>query len=119
MRDQLDVFHLALPAYDLESTEGFYVDSLGCKLARRYEDRITLDFFGDQLVCHLIEPPSGERQPPVKSSNIRSICRCSMSKELRGRTSPLCDLSCGSRFAIRISPLLEDAPPRSIRPGRD
>lgn len=31
--------------------------NLGCKLARRYPDRITLDFFGDQLVCHLTEPP--------------------------------------------------------------
>jgi hypothetical protein len=65
MRDQLDVFHLAVPAYHLESTEHFYVDSLGCKLARRYENRITLDFFGDQLVCHLSEPPSGGFQPPT------------------------------------------------------
>src|SRR5262249_9376335 len=31
----------------------FYVSKLGCKLARRYPDRITLDFFGDQVVCHL------------------------------------------------------------------
>ncbi len=30
----------------------------GCKLARRYADRITLDFFGDQLVCHLAEEPA-------------------------------------------------------------
>jgi hypothetical protein len=65
MRDQLDVFHLAVPAYHLKSTEGFYVDLLGCKVARRYEDRITLDFFGDQLVCHLSEPPSGQRPPPT------------------------------------------------------
>ena len=28
---------------------------LGCKLARRYNDRITLDFFGDQVVCHLTD----------------------------------------------------------------
>jgi extradiol dioxygenase family protein len=66
MRDQLDVFHVAIPAYDLESTEGFYVDLLGCKLARRYQDRITLDFFGDQVVCHLSEPPSeGPKTPPL------------------------------------------------------
>jgi extradiol dioxygenase family protein len=64
MRDQLDVFHLAVPAYDLKSMEEFYVD-LGCKVARRYEDRITLDFFGDQVVCHLSELPSGERRPPT------------------------------------------------------
>jgi extradiol dioxygenase family protein len=65
MRDQLDVFHVAIPAYDLESMEGFYVDLLGCKLARRYEDRITLDFFGDQVVCHVSELPSGGPKSPT------------------------------------------------------
>jgi hypothetical protein len=65
MRDQLDVFHVAIPAFDLQSMEDFYVDLLGCKLARRYEDRITLDFFGDQLVCHMSDPPAEERQPPT------------------------------------------------------
>lgn len=57
MRESRDVFHLAIPAYDLDQTLAFYVTKLGCKLARRYEDRITLDFFGDQLVCHLTSMP--------------------------------------------------------------
>jgi extradiol dioxygenase family protein len=59
MRTTGDVFHLAVPAGDLDEAQRFYVDLLGCKLARRYADRITLDFFGDQLVCHLWEdgPP--------------------------------------------------------------
>jgi extradiol dioxygenase family protein len=48
-----DAFHLAIPARDLDEAEHFYVKQLGCKLARRYDDRITLDFFGDQVVCHL------------------------------------------------------------------
>lgn len=55
MRTTLDLFHLAIPVHDLAAAEHFYVDLLGCKLARRYPDRITLDFFGDQLVCHLTE----------------------------------------------------------------
>jgi extradiol dioxygenase family protein len=55
MRTTTDVFHLAIPVHDLAAAECFYVDLLGCKLARRYPDRITLDFFGDQLVCHLTE----------------------------------------------------------------
>jgi uncharacterized protein len=55
MRTQDDVFHLAIPVHDLDEAQRFYVDLLGCKLARRYPDRITLDFFGDQLVCHLSE----------------------------------------------------------------
>lgn len=63
MRDQLDVFHVAVPAHDLDSTEAFYVDLLGCKRARRYEDRVTFDFFGDQLVCHLSDI-AGDPQSP-------------------------------------------------------
>jgi extradiol dioxygenase family protein len=53
MRNIGDTFHLAIPVRDLAESEDFYVAKLGCKLARRYEDRITLDFFGDQVVCHL------------------------------------------------------------------
>lgn len=53
MRDPDNVFHLAIPCKDLDNTQNFYVNKLGCKLARRYADRVTLNFFGDQLVCHL------------------------------------------------------------------
>ncbi|MCY0898820.1 MAG: VOC family protein [Firmicutes bacterium] len=53
MRDPHNVFHLAIPCRDLDEAYDFYVTKLGCKLARRYHDRITLDFFGDQVVCHL------------------------------------------------------------------
>jgi uncharacterized protein len=59
VRESRDAFHLAIPAHHLGDTEDFYVRQLGCKLARRYPDRITLDFFGDQVVCHLTEPPAG------------------------------------------------------------
>ena len=55
MRSTGDTFHLAIPAHDLDVAQDFYVTKLGCKLARRYNDRITLDFFGDQVVCHLTE----------------------------------------------------------------
>jgi extradiol dioxygenase family protein len=60
MREIRDVFHLAIPSYDLDTTVDFYVGGLGCKLARRYDDRVTLDFFGDQLVCHLSAAPEVE-----------------------------------------------------------
>ena len=53
MREPGDVFHLAIPVRDLDEAQHFYVTLLGCHLARRYDDRITLDFFGDQVVCHL------------------------------------------------------------------
>lgn len=62
MRTTDDVFHLAIPAADLDDAYAFYVTGLGCKLARRYPDRITLDFFGDQVVCHLHEVVDAEPQ---------------------------------------------------------
>ena len=52
MRNPAKVFHLAIPCADLNATEAFY-SQLGCTVARRYEDRLTINFFGDQLVCHL------------------------------------------------------------------
>jgi uncharacterized protein len=63
MRTASDVFHLAVPVRDLDEAQRFYVDMLGCKLARRYADRITLDFFGDQLVCHLHEDEFPRERP--------------------------------------------------------
>ena len=60
MRTTDDAFHLAIPAADLDATQAFYVAGLGCKLARRYADRITLDFFGDQVVCHLSDEVAQE-----------------------------------------------------------
>jgi uncharacterized protein len=62
MRTTQDAFHLAIPAADLDAAQEFYVAGLGCKLARRYADRITLDFFGDQVVCHLSERIDHEPQ---------------------------------------------------------
>jgi uncharacterized protein len=64
MRTTYDVFHLAIPVHDLDEAQEFYVGLLGCKLARRYPDRITLDFFGDQLVCHLTEGARPSPEPP-------------------------------------------------------
>lgn len=64
MREQYNVFHLAIPCQDLDETVDFYVFKLGCKLARKYDDRVTLDFFGDQVVCHL-NPESIDLNPTL------------------------------------------------------
>lgn len=64
MRTTNDVFHLAIPVHDLDDAQQFYVGLLGCKLARRYPDRITVDFFGDQLVCHHTEGARPDPEPP-------------------------------------------------------
>ncbi|HKN92040.1 MAG TPA: VOC family protein [Acidimicrobiia bacterium] len=65
MRESRDVFHLAIPARDLDEALEFYVGKLGCHLARRYDDRITLDFFGDQVVCHRSGPEAIDPSPAL------------------------------------------------------
>jgi extradiol dioxygenase family protein len=60
MRTTHDACHIAIPARDLDEAVEFYVFGLGAKLARRYADRVTFDFFGDQLVCHLCEDVPAE-----------------------------------------------------------
>ncbi len=65
MRDPKNVFHLAIPSHDLGMAKEFY-ELLGCEVARTYEDRITLNFFGDQVVCHFdegYEPPEPKMYP--------------------------------------------------------
>lgn len=46
-------FHLAFPVNDLESTEHFYVELLGCKVGRRSEHWIDFDMGGNQISAHL------------------------------------------------------------------
>ena len=46
------IFHLAIPCADLAKAKEFYV-KMGCEIAREHEDRININFFGDQVVCHL------------------------------------------------------------------
>ena len=45
--------HLAIPCHNLEEAVAFYRDRLGCRVGRYKGDRVTFDFFGAQLVCHL------------------------------------------------------------------
>lgn len=56
-----DIFHLAIPTHDLDEAERFYTEILGARRARRYDDRVTFEFFGHQIVCHLA-PDRVERE---------------------------------------------------------
>jgi extradiol dioxygenase family protein len=91
MRNPGDVFHLAIPVRDLDEAQEFYVTRLGCHLARRYEDRITLDFFGDQVVCHLSD--EWEREPKMyprhfgvtfrELGDFEAVLRCAELRDIR------------------------------------
>ncbi|MHB1740647.1 MAG: VOC family protein [Actinomycetes bacterium] len=63
MRNTHDACHIAIPTRDLDESVRFYLGGLGARLARRYPDRVTFDFFGDQLVCHLSEDTPAEPVP--------------------------------------------------------
>jgi hypothetical protein len=60
-------FHLAFPVTDLEATRDFYCNLLGCKTGRESEHWIDFDFFGHQIVAHLVAP---EDHPAVKTNQV-------------------------------------------------
>ena len=62
MHNSVNHFHLAIPTHDLDQAWSFYIEGLGCPSGRRYDNRITLNFFGDQLVCHL-SPDAVDAEP--------------------------------------------------------
>jgi extradiol dioxygenase family protein len=54
-------FHLAFPVHDLAAARAFYGDLLGCPEGRSAEDWVDFDFFGHQIVAHLVADSSGGR----------------------------------------------------------
>lgn len=57
-------FHLALPVTDLDAAAHFYGEILGCPRGRSSARWIDFDFWGHQLVVHLVdEQPAVSRNP--------------------------------------------------------
>lgn len=50
----LTPFHLAIPVYDLIVARKFYGTLLGCEEGRSSDTWVDYNFFGHQLVCHLV-----------------------------------------------------------------
>ncbi len=53
-------FHLGFPVNDIEETRAFYGDLLNCKIIRSSDTTINIDFWGHQLVGHLVPDVAGE-----------------------------------------------------------
>lgn len=49
-------FHLAIPVRDLRGARAFYGELLGCAEGRSAEEWVDFNFFGHQLVCHVVNP---------------------------------------------------------------
>jgi len=62
----LPPFHLAVPVHDLNAAEGFYGELLGCSRGRSANHWVDYDFYGHQLVCHVV--PAARREP-VEGAN--------------------------------------------------
>jgi extradiol dioxygenase family protein len=52
-------FHLAIPVRDLASARAFYGGLLGCPEGRSAAEWVDFDFFGHQLVCHVVAGRNG------------------------------------------------------------
>ncbi|MFA3791590.1 VOC family protein [Aliiglaciecola sp. SL4] len=48
-------FHLAIPVDNLQQAERFYGELLGCSKGRQSEQWIDWNFYGHQLVTHLVD----------------------------------------------------------------
>ncbi|MEP2773585.1 MAG: VOC family protein [Fulvivirga sp.] len=67
-------FHLAFPVNDLEATDKFYSNILGCSKGRSSDHWIDYNLFGHQIVAHLAPEDAGKgstndvdgHQVPVK-----------------------------------------------------
>ena len=51
----LSPFHLAFPVRDIQATEDFFVNYLGCQVGRQAPRWIDFNFFGHQISAHLVD----------------------------------------------------------------
>ena len=63
-------FHLALPVTDLQNTPNFYTEVLGCERGRSSDRWIDLNFWGHQLVLHLVGELAGIVTNPVDGEQV-------------------------------------------------
>ena len=57
MTNRLPPFHLAIPVTNILKAREFYTNILGCSVGRQDDKWIDFNFFGHQLVAHLISEP--------------------------------------------------------------
>ncbi|MBL4793196.1 MAG: glyoxalase, partial [Citromicrobium sp.] len=53
-------FHLAFPVDDLAAARRFYGETMGCAEGRSSDEWIDFDFYGHQIVAHLVPGGSGD-----------------------------------------------------------
>ncbi len=64
------IFHLAFGVHDLVATEHFYTSVLGCRTGRRDKKWIDFNFYGHQLVAHLVDKPDRNEKTPLHTNAV-------------------------------------------------
>ena len=54
-KQNLRPFHLAFPVLNIQNTEHWYTEILGCSVGRKSNDWIDFNLFGHQIVAHLTD----------------------------------------------------------------
>ena len=65
-------FHLAIPVKNLAETELWYTNILGCSIGRKSDKWIDFNFFGHQVVGHLVNNIGETQTNEVDDNNIPS-----------------------------------------------
>ena len=65
-------FHLAFPVRDLKETEIWYTTILGCTTGRKSDKWIDFNFFGHQVVAHLVDNIKNIQTNEVDNNDIPS-----------------------------------------------
>ncbi len=65
-----DPFHLAFPVQSIAESRAFYGDLLGCTEGRSSDRWVDFDFFGHQLVAHLVDEPDEKRSGGKPSNSV-------------------------------------------------
>ena len=71
-RQTLRPFHLAFPVKNLKETEQWYTNILGCTVGRKSDHWIDFDFFGHQVVGHLVNNIKKTQTTEVDKDNVPS-----------------------------------------------
>ena len=63
-------FHLAFPVHDLAAARQFYGEVMGCEEGRSSPHWIDFNFFGHQIVTHLVEAKRNGASSDVDGHNV-------------------------------------------------
>ena len=73
MKDKLRPFHLAIPITDIHQAHNWYTNILECTVGRQSEAWVDFNFFGHQLVAHLVSvKEDGTSTNPVDGEDVPS-----------------------------------------------